>query len=1423
MANEYLTKKPTSGGNQKVWTISAWIKQNDATGSGGNGSFLFGYYEEGASPPPRGSIQINESGVDGRITVGWNPSGSSWYQTIANGSYRDTGNWYNLVVVVDTTKELISDGIQMYFNGVKRDPGGYLGSWGSGAAALNIDTGFNSKIEHYIGAFASNLQNSNLILSDMFFVDGQALTPDVFGFYKDGDGYMSSGTTQATDFRPGQWMPHSPTKIKKDVNRRGGFGVNGFYLPMNDSSNPGADFHCTPNSIIKLKGEDLPQPRNGASTTSDAFVSQVRKEIGGLGFAGCLKLDGNQGLSIADTAALDLGTGDFTIEGFYYFKPSTTGYPALFDGRGNGGDGVYPALFRDQNSDKLYYYVNSAVRIDNMPMRHNEWMHVAICRSSGTTRAFVDGVLVGSFSDTFNYICRDLYIGQSASNTNDIFGFVSNFRIVKGSAIYTANFTRPTAPLENVTNTLLLCANSSTSTTASTVTPSTISAIGSPIATTSELTGSISLAVAGAATGTGANLVTNGTFDTNTTGWTSEASATLSVDNGRLKVLTTNTSYGSANQTVTGLTVGQRYTFQTNMYYGNASLVTVLTGAVSVNSGWQSADFLWTYSFTAGSTSLLIDCQMASQSAVHGFWDNVILKAEDLPRDYSADIRGSGSNLTVTSQDEAGIAYNIPSNYGSVIDFNTNSERLYYNLDGTGRGTNDFTMECWFYPTREANTWGIIMQHATNGSWANGITINARYGNSRQFTIYSQNGSNNYITVDPDVGYAFNQWYHICAERYNDTLTLYVDGVAKANRDVSGHDYGTADTPSNSSQYAFSLAAQSDGSYPSDGYITDVRVYDGIAKYKGGFDVPKPYTPVGIEAFRTTADTCKNNFATLNPLGTGADLTYSNGNLTCLHGSSTTRGPSIATIGVSQAGTEKYYWEYMSTSTSTNNALSGIVGLGPDITDGKYAGYTNQYGIGYYSANGESYTAYGGSLTFASYGATYTNGDVIGVALDMETNNGTLTFYKNGVSQGVAATGLGVYLTNGSIQAWVPGFGDGGSSSNVTHHVNFGQNPTFSGQVTAGTNADDSGKGLFKYAPPTGFLALCEDNLPTPAIADPGKHFKTVLYDGDGSAGRSITGVGFKPDFVWFKSRNTAVSNILNDTVRGITEHLSSDSANAASTPSYPYLNSVNNDGFSLYGTSNSGGNTTGRNYVAWCWKAGGAALTNNDGSITSQVSVNRTAGFSIVSYTGNNTAGATIGHGLGKKPSFMIVKERTGASGWFVYHKDLGATKFLSLHANSAAGTETGNTACWYATEPNTSVFTVGQNGATNEASRPIIAYCWTEIEGYSKFGSYIGNNSADGPFAYCGFKPAWVLIKKTDGSGDENWRLFDSSRCPTNQNNKHLLPSSSNAESTESGIDLLSNGFKLRHADAHQNQSGSTYVFMAFAESPFQTANAK
>jgi hypothetical protein len=378
--------------------------------------------------------------------------------------------------------------------------------------------------------------------------------------------------------------------------------------------------------------------------------------------------------------------------------------------------------------------------------------------------------------------------------------------------------------------------------------------------------------------------------------------------------------------------------------------------------------------------------------------------------------------------------------------------------------------------------------------------------------------------------------------------------------------------------------------------------------------------------------------------------------------------------------------------------------------------------------------------------------------------------------------------------------------------LNFGQNPSFSGQVTAGTNTDGNGKGLFKYAPPSGFLALCEDNLPTPAIADPGKHFKTVLWSGSGS-GRGITGVGFQPDLVWLKSRTNNASNRLSDAVRGVNKQLMSNTTEAEVTFT-TMLTSFDSDGFTL--GDNVGINGSGYTNVAWCWKAGGAAVSNTDGSITTQVSANRTSGFSIV--TGTQTSGTTtFGHGLGKAPKIIITKQTNGTTGWYTYVKDIGYDRTLRLDQDSASASFTH----WVA-HPTTSVFSMGSGFGSGEA---YVAYCFAEIDGFSKIGVYAGNGNADGTFVYCGFKPAWVLIKNADQNGTY-WTLFDSSRKPTNPANHTLNPNLNHVEETNGGngqIDLLSNGFKCRNTDGGINGNGVNYVFIAFAESPFQTANAK
>ena len=332
-------------------------------------------------------------------------------------------------------------------------------------------------------------------------------------------------------------------------------------------------------------------------------------------------------------------------------------------------------------------------------------------------------------------------------------------------------------------------------------------------------------------------------------------------------------------------------------------------------------------------------------------------------------------------------------------------------------------------------------------------------------------------------------------------------------------------------------------------------------------------------------------------------------------------------------------------------------------------------------------------------------------------------------------------------------------------------------------------------------------------IDDPsGTAFNTVLYTGDGTSSRSITGVGFQPDWIWIKGRNQARNNTLFDIVRGVQIQLHTNKTSAESTQSNA-LSSFDSDGFSV--GDNTGVNENTTTYVSWNWLAGGSASSNSDGSITSSVSANTTAGFSIVSYTGNSTGGATVGHGLGSVPNWIIVKDRDNTRSWTVYHQGMGNTHGIYLNATS---TKDDDSVYWNDTTPSSSVFTLGSSNETN-ASASMIAYCFAEKKGYSKFGSYTGNGDTDGTFVYTGFRVGWVMIKRTDGAN--GWYIYDSTRDPENQNTKALLPAESDAEQDESGMDLLSNGFKLRNTDGSKNGSGNSYIYMAFAESPFVNSN--
>ena len=477
--------------------------------------------------------------------------------------------------------------------------------------------------------------------------------------------------------------------------------------------------------------------------------------------------------------------------------------------------------------------------------------------------------------------------------------------------------------------------------------------------------------------------------------------------------------------------------------------------------------------------------------------------------------------------------------------------------------------------------------------------------------------------------------------------------------------------------------------------------------------------------------------------------------------------------------------------------------------------------------DGTTRSALNGSVVTTLTGGQTSYGDNVTrywmMALDMDAMQAS--FYVNSTLISTIAIpelpddGKGNYV-------WTWTNSNGGSGSNLDERFNFGQDATFFGAVSLQNKTDASGLGQFYNTVPDGHKCLCTKNLPprTDVLVEPQKHFDTLVYTGDTSGNLTVTGLEFKPDFVWIKRRTGGTDNHqLFDTVRDFTSgrrlFSNSDGGEAQNGSQYGMI-SVNDGGFTV-GAGPFEANRDGDSHVAWCWKAGGAAVSNTDGDITSSVSVNEEAGFSIATYTGSTASGAlTVGHGLGKKPAWVMIKRRDDSGDWIVGHKGLAVNafannKFLKLEENSSVFT---NSLVWGA-EPTTTVTQIVSNGAGGAAnltsSGTYVMYSWAEIPGYSKFGSYVGNGESDGTFVNVGFKPAFVFIKCS--SGTFNWMMYDSRREPLNVMDKYLMANSSNAEAgstTDNPIDFLANGFKLRYTNTSTNQSGGTYIYMAFAD---------
>jgi len=680
-------------------------------------------------------------------------------------------------------------------------------------------------------------------------------------------------------------------------------------------------------------------------------------------------------------------------------------------------------------------------------------------------------------------------------------------------------------------------------------------------------------------------------------------------------------------------------------------------------------------------------------------------------------------------------------------------------------------------------------------------------------------------------------WYHI-------VLAVDTTQATASNRFkfyVNGNQITSFDTavyPSQNTDTFINAAQQHRlGSYPYnspnfDGYMTDINFIDGQAlepyyfgnndangvwkpiQYKGTYGTNGFYLTFGNTTSTTTLGydsspngnnwTCNNisltagvtydamtdvptltsatvaNYCTLNPVDTlnwlsqNASMTLTNGNLTfaCGAAGNMTEG----TMGVSSG---KWYFEI--------TVASSFMFVGIRATR---AIPTGDLTYRYYNASGAiSVCAFNSTspTNVATVATATTNGDIIGVAFDLDSN--TISWYKNNTL---------LYTLTGVVpDTYAPATG---GAATATASINFGQRP-------------------FAYTPPTGYVALNTYNLPTSTIVQGNKYMDATLYTGNGVTQVIVNQAQFQPDFVWVKGRSGATDNALYDSVRGTTKDLVSNST-AAETTQSTGLTAFNSNGFTVGALAKM--NTSAATYVGWQWQAGqGSTSSNTSGSITSTVSVNTTAGFSVVTYTGTG-ANATVGHGLGVAPAMVIVKRRNSTGNWNVRHVSITAANSLYLNLTNASQSDP---TVWNSTVPTSTVFSIGTDTGVNASGGTYVGYCWAEIAGFSKIGSYTGNGvNGDGPFVYCGFRPRFVMFKNTATA--QNWIIMDTARDSYNKMTQWLFPNTSGAEYTDANIsvDYLSNGFKIRTSTGTElNGNGNTIIFAAFAENPFKNANAR
>ena len=1349
----HLERTPGSAGNRKIFSFSGWIKKHQDTSSTDQSIIV----ARTDSPSSDGDVFGCRFEDDGRISV---YDQGNFYVRSGAGRIRDTNGWYHVFFSVNTT--VASGNVKLYVNNV---------AVGEGTYTQNADTRFNSTNTHRIGRReeGSDLFQLNATISNYYVIDGQALEPTDFGF---------------TDPLTNTWKPKKYT---------GTFGTNGFWLPFDGSAPIGQD--------QSGKGNDWTPVNFGGSVELDSpTVSGARPILNttqGGTVAGVGVFGSRQNVGYAVTVYNDGGGNKYYIDGVkqatltglirgatYTFDTtdsSNSGHPFRFSESDGGSEytngvaaitGTATTITIPYNSsNELYYYCtnHSGMGSSITGITTNEKLADQYASNCVLAVPFVrstDDASAGLACTSTKK--ADTNSGSTATNT--LSNFYNGSRDFDGSNDTCSYASVPACGSGDWTVEFWLYSESSAQDTV----------FRRIVSTGENATSAIQIGHIGTGAKDGGYITythsDNDVYAVNTSKVTDRwAHIAVVRESGSVNVYTdgikgTTADSDSNNKTGTTWYVsGYGGATDRGRFNGKIQDLRVYPGVAKYTSNFV---------VPATSPDILPD----TPSGVSG--GSKLAKITD----GAVSFDGSGDNLT--------------------IPWSTDFEL----------GTGDFTIEYYGYSKNNgtAITWGADINNRFDlGSITEG---NVRF--------FCRSSSSTFIELDADV--ATEKWAHIAAVREGTAFRLYVDGKLEAS--------GTAsDTMPNDSSNTLDIGRRryaSTGANPYEGFISNVRIIKGTALYTKNFTPPtapltnvtntkllccqsntsategavKPgtitangdATATNFNPFNTDIHTVRGQetgYATLNPLF--GELTLSDGNLHAVGVSNW--GSNTADFLMSSG---KWYYEYHDVVSNEH-----VIGIGPpDVSITGNLGSGTPSGFGYGSETGAKYSDGGNS----SYGSSWTSGDVIGVAFDADV--GELSFYKNGIDQGVAFTGL--------TTEYVPVISINGTSRSAS--VNFGQKP-------------------FKFPPPDGFQPLNDANTrPVNVISRPDQYVGVTTWSGNGTS-QNITGLKHKPDFVWLKKRSggTARSHQLFDTVRGVHETLHSDGTDAQDTNSNR-LTAFNRDGFAVGG--DDGCNGSSGTFVGWTWKAGGdkntfnvddvgyataaaAGLTAGDTAPTG-ASVGTKQGFSIIKYTGpNDTSNHEVPHGLSQAPDFIIAKNLDDTYNYDIYHSSLADDKYLIF---TTAGTRTSG----FNGRPTSTVFKTEHDYSTDE-NDDYIAYCWHSVPGFSKFGSFTTVNS-NTVYVHLGFKPAILWIKRTGSGSSTNlttygsWYVNNSEMSPINPasyeevlwlNRNYAEGKRGNGDSsgTYLNVDFLSDGFRMRgSANAEIGQPSDVNIYCAWAEVP-------